>query len=285
MIDRLQAALPGNYSTYAQVQDSDAGGRVIDLNIRPLYGAGESVFLFESQTRGSGLADYDIYWLKWNSQSGQAELHFTRPTGSEQSGSLQDTLALARQRVLPGCVMELSTDGQQIYAQSDPDSCRFEDPYQGATRLYRSLTLGPDGLELETVALQPGEQPEPGKHKLMLQKLRVFEGQASVGTLDSATGEYRDWQSSLLFNIRDDGRTVQLYDSASEPMQFAMQLTRQHWRAGEPPYMKLTVINVPSDMIQAYSWFKDGPEPIDMKLEWFRVKLKLKVPETEAGNP
>jgi len=284
LIERLQAALPGAYSSYAQVQDSAAGSPVIDLNIRPLNIPGEPVFLFESRTRDLRSTDDDIYWVKQNPQSGRAELHFTRLTGDELSMSLQDTLAIAWQRVQPGCVIVLSADAQHIYGQSRPESCRFENPFEGETRFYRSFSLGPTGLEMATEALRPGEQATPANRKLILQKLKIYQARVSVGKLDQTTGKYGEWQSSAPFNIRDDGAVIRLYSSDMKPMQIAVQLALLHWRDGEPPYYKFTVIDSLTGLTQAYRWFKAGSEPIVMKLKWFRAELELKLPETEAGN-
>ncbi len=276
LIDRLHALLPGTYSNFAQANRDGVQGPVTDLTIRQLPGGDAAAYLFESQVRGTGPASYDIYWLKLNPQTRQAELHFSHLTGSELSLSLKDTLAIAWRRVLPGCTIVLEADQQRFYGHTEPDRCRFEDPLRGATRLYRSLSLGAHSLETETIALLPGEQADAGAHSLIMQKHRLYRGQVSErANSDADTGEYGEWKSSTLFNIRDDGRVVQIYDGNMKTMQYGVQLARLPWRAGEPPYLRLAVINLQNGATQAFSWFKPGPEPIVMNQEWFKANLTL----------
>ncbi len=276
LLERVQAALPGLYSNFAQLQESAAGGPVTDLTIRGLNHTGdESVFLFASQQRDAIDSEYDIYWLKLNAEADQPELHFARLSGSELSLSLEATLALAWKRVRPGCVMPLESVEQRLVAKTRPDNCRFDNPLRGETRLFRSLAISDAGLETDSVELEPGEQSASGGASLILQKHRTYEGQASERPLtDPEAGEYGEWQSSIPFNTRDDGRIEKLYDGNMKTLSFAVQLARLHWRDGEPPYLKLSIIDTRSGAIQAYKWFKGDSEQIDLNHEWIRVVLK-----------
>jgi len=284
LIDQALAALPGTYSNFAQVVENNQDSPVTDLNIRRLNNEGEPVLLFASQQRDSDLVRYDVYWLKLNEQSKQTELYFSRLTGSELSLSMQATLALAWQRVIPGCVMVLSSDEDRISGQTQPETCRFENPLEGETRLYRRLSLEKDLLEMETSVMLPGEQHTAGSGKLEMQKHREYQGQISVrADKDMADSDTAEWRSSIRFNTRDDGRTIQLYDGDMKTLPFGIQLARLHWREGEPRFLKLSVINMESGAIQAYQWFDPGSGQLTMNLEWITLGLEPSKPG-ESGQ-
>ena len=279
LIERIQKALPGTYSNFAQINENGSDDPVTDLNIRQLSASGEPVFLFTSAERGADAERYDIYWLKLNPLTKKAEFHFARLTGAELSLSLQETLATAWQRVLPGCVIVLGANGEELRGYSRPDTCRFEDPYRGETRIYRMLALGANRLELETAVMVPGEQHNAGDGHLIMQKHRLYAGSASIGVdSDPATGEYVEWQELSGFSLFDDGRTVRLYGRNPLAMGFAAQLARLHRRAGEPPYLRLSIINETSGATQALQWIKPGSERIELNLEWLTIKLEIAPP-------
>ncbi len=279
LINRIHKALPGTYSNFAQINENGTDAPVTDLNIRQLSASGEPVFLFASQERGSITARYDIYWLKLNPLTKKAEFHFARLTGAELSLSLQETIATAWQRVLPGCVIVLEANGEQLQGHSRPDTCRFEDPYRGETRIYRMLALGANSLELETAVMAPGEQHNAGDGNLIMQKHRFYAGSASISVaVNPATGEYEEWQDLSRFSLFDDGRVIRLYSRNLAAMGFAVQLARLHWRAGEPPYLRLAIINETSGATQAFQWIEPGSERIDLNLEWLTIKLEIAPP-------
>jgi hypothetical protein len=272
----LQSLLPGVYSNFAQTHADDPGGPVTDINIRQLKTDGEPVFLFESGLRGSDQQDFEIYWLKLNRQSGQAEFYFTRLREDEVSLPMQDILARGWQRIEPGCVIAMRRIDHRLNGQTDPDSCVYENPLGEASRLTRALSVGPDDLTIKT-ELTGGAQQDPRlKAHLELQKHRGFVGWASIRSeTDPQQDEPGTWQLSQFFNTRDDGRVNQLYDQKMKPWNFGLQLARVHRFEGQPPYYLLSVINLKSGQNQAYQWFEPGTEHLNFNLDWFQISLEL----------
>lgn len=278
----LQNLLPGAYSNFAQNHDDGPGRPVTDINIRQLKTVGEPVFLFESGPRGLDQPGYEIYWLKLNRQTRRAEFYFTRLREGEVSLPMQDTLARAWQRVVPGCVVPMRYVDDQLTGQTDPGTCLFEHPLEGEKRLIHKLSLGKNTLTIKTELTGPGE-PDPGSGvHLELQKHRSFKGWASVRIkTDQQQGDPAQWQLSQVFNTRDDGRVSQLYDQQMVPMGFGLQLARLHRLDGEPPYYLLSVINLKSGQTQAYQWFKPETKNPGLNLDWFQTGLEL---ENELEN-
>lgn len=268
--------LPGAYSNFAQNHDTGPDNPVTDINIRQLKTSGEPVFLFASELRDLGSSNHDVYWLKLNPTTHQAEFHFTRLTEEELSLPMQDTLTMAWQRVLPGCVISMKRAGEQFTGHTNPETCRFEHPLQGETRLLRHLTIGAGSLSIDTELETAGDVAEPDMQLLELQKHRDFTGWTSIrinaGQQQNEPGE---WQLSQVFNTRDDGRVSQLYNQQMESMGFGLQLARLHRFDGESPYYLLSVINLANGQIQAYKWLEPGSERLNFNLDWFQTSLEL----------
>ena len=273
----LQSLLPGAYSNFAQTHADDPGGPVTDIHIRQLKTDGEPVFLFESGLRGSDQQDFDIYWLKLNRQSGQAEFYFTRLREDEVSLPMQDTLALAWQRVEPGCVITMRRIDHRLKGQTDPDSCVYEHPLEGASRLTRELSVGQDDMTITTELTGGAQQDSHSAAHLEFQKHRGFVGWASIRSeeTDPQQDEPGAWQLSQVFNTRDDGRVSRLYDQQMQPWDFGLQLARVHRFEGQPPYYLLSVINLKSGQTQAYRWFEPGTERLNLNLDWFQTGLEF----------
>jgi hypothetical protein len=278
-IRTLQDLLPGAYSNFAQNHDRGTDGPVTDINIRQLKTMGEPVFLFTSETRGLDSSSHDIYWLKLNRQTHRAELHFTRLMEDELSLPMQDILATAWQRVIPGCALPVSRDGARFSDQTNPDTCVFEDPLQGEKRLIRSLSIGADLLTIKT-ELKGGGGPKPDDNLLLeLQKHREYLGWSSVRIeARQQQGEPGEWQLSQVYTMRDDGRLNRLYDQEMVGMGFGLQLARLHRFAGEAPHFQLSVINLENGQIQAYQWFEPGSERLNLNLDWFQTSLEARDP-------
>ncbi len=276
-LETIQNLLPGTYSNFAQQYDKGSDNPVTDTRIRLLNTGGEPVFLFESELRGQDASNNDLYWLKLNQQTRQAEFYFARIREDERSLPLQDILSIAWQRVVPGCVIPMSTFEGQLSGQTNPDTCRFESPLQGETRLIRGLSVGDNKLTITTELEGVEELQSSDEALLELQKHRAFEAWASVRI---GTGQPQErpaeWQLSQVFNIRDDGRVNRLYDQKMVSMGFGLQLARLHRFDGEPPYFLLSVINMESGQTQAYQWFKPATGRLSLNLDWFQTNLELK---------
>lgn len=276
-INTILSRLPGSYSNYAYHHDRNSDGPVTDLSIRQLKTDGDQVFLFESESREPGFSQYDIYWLKLNQKSNQAELHFTRLSDDELSLPLQDILSIAWRRVLPGCVIKIAGDDTQLSGQTNPDTCRFEHPLQGETRLIRELSIGEESLTIKTELQGAGSKGPNDVTLLELQKHRTFEAWASIRIEPGQQqGDPGMWQLSQVFNTRDDGRVSQLYDQQMASMGFGLQLARLQRFDGEPAYYKLSIINLNSGQIQAYKWFKPDSARLNLNLDWFQSNLEQK---------
>lgn len=280
-IEALRDLLPGVYSNYAQAYDQGRGSPVTDINIRQLKTGADLVFLYESELRGLDSSSQEVYWLKPNRQTGQAELYFTPLREDELSLPLQDILSIAWQRVESGCVVKMGRVGDQFTGQTNPETCRFEHPLQGETRLSRSLSIDKNALIIET-----GLKSAMGSHAsdealLKLQKHQMFIGWASTRPEASQQQDQPAmWPLSQVFSIRDDGRLNQLYDQQMGTMGFGLQLTRLHRFEGEKPYYQLSVINLESGQIQAYQWFNPDTERLNLNLDWFQTNLELHNPSS-----
>lgn len=271
----LQDMLPGAYSDFARRQEQDADAPVTDLRIRQLITDGEPVFLFEQELRGQEVYSYDLYWLKRNHQAQRAELYFTRLDQDELSLSMQQTLAIAWQRVLPGCVMPINRVGERFEARTDPGTCVFENPLQGRTRLLRSLSIDAETLALRNELEDPRGRPTGDRTALVLKQHKVFVGWASI-RIEARTEQDTpgQWQLSQVFSTRDDGRVNHLYDQTMTPMAFGLQLARLHRFEGEPDYYKVSVINLENGQTQAYQWFEPGSGAMNVNLDWFQASLE-----------
>lgn len=271
--------LPGYYSNYAQMHDLGADGPVTDINIRQLKTASEIVFLFTSELRGQDVASYDLYWLSNDRRTRQAAFHFSRLTQDELSLPMQETLSIARQRVVPGCALPVKRAGDRFEGQTDPATCVFEDPMQGRTSLVRSLSINGEALTIKNRVAASKAGEDGGEASLVLQRHHGYVGWASI-RLEPVTqqGEPGAWQLSLVFNARDDGRIVDLYDPQMAPMAFGLQLARLPRFEGEPAYFKLSVINQANGQTQAYQWFEPESEFLNMNLDWFQAGLEPIVP-------
>jgi hypothetical protein len=281
-INTLQELLPGTYSNFAQIINKGTDGPVTDIRIRQLMTLGEPVFLFASELRGLESSSHDVYWLKLNRQTQQAEFHFTHLMEDELSLPMQDILATAWQRVVPGCVLPVNRVGDRFNAQTNPDTCVFEDPLQGETRLIRSLSIGADMLTIKTELKGSGGKKSGDDTLLELQKHRVFLGWASTrieaGQQQDKPGE---WQLSQVFTTHDDGRVNHLYDQDMVVMAFGLQLARLHRFDAEAPYLQLSVINLENGQTQAYQWFEPGSERLNLNLDWFQTNLEA----IDPANP
>lgn len=285
LLDRIRQTLPGSYSNFAQVNSNGAGRLATDLNIRQLYVEGEPVFIFESQQRGTIDASFDIYWFKLNPETNQPGFHFAHLSGNELSLSLEATLATAWKRVLPGCIIALEVTNDLLQGHTQPDDCKFEDPIRGKNRVYRMLTLGNNSLQLETIVVGPGDEFIPGSKTLNMLQHRLYTGTVSI-RLDTDTDPTEttaaEWRDSGNFNIYDDGRINRLYDNRST-IGFALQLARLYRHEGEPPQLKVSIINVETGGTQAFRWIKPTSEPVEFDLEWIKVKLAL-APADKPGQ-
>jgi hypothetical protein len=278
-ITLLQNLLPGTYSNYAQIHAAGSESPVTDIRIRQVKAAGEAVFLFESEQRRSADAKYDIYWLKPNPQTMQAEFHFTRLGADELSLPTQEVIRLAWQRVQPGCAVTMRRVENRIVGQSNAETCVFEDPLQGKTSLIRHLDfgIGNDTLIIQNRIESAAGQESGDKESLELLRHRVFTGWASVRLeAGTAEGEPGQWQLSTVFDIRDDGRIHHLRSQDRTSLGFGLQLSRLHRVEGEPPYFLLAVINLESGAPQAFNWFEPSSTSLDMNLDWMQANLQSK---------
>ncbi|MDX2416854.1 MAG: CpcT/CpeT family chromophore lyase [Xanthomonadales bacterium] len=278
-IEALRDLLPGKYSNFAQAHDQGTGSPVTDINIRQLKTGADLVFLYESELRDLDSSSQEIYWLKPNRQTGQAELYFTALREDELSLPLQEILSIAWQRVEPGCVIRMSRDGDQFNGQTHPDTCRFKHPLQGETRLSRNLSIDRDALIIKTELKSAIGSQTSDEALLELQKHRMFIAWTSIRPEASQQQDQPAmWPLSQVFSIRDDGRLNQLYDQQMRSMGFGLQLARLHRLEGEKPYYQLSVINLESGQIQAYQWFKPDTERLNLNLDWFQTNLELHKP-------
>ena len=278
-VNALRERLPGVYSNYAQAYDKGPDSPVTDINIRQLKTGTDLVFLYESELRGLDSSSQEVYWLKHNRQTGQAELYFTPLREGELSLPLQDTLSIAWQRVEPGCVVAMSRTGDQFNGQTNPDTCRFEHPLQGETRLSRSLSINKDTVIIKTGLKSAIGSQASDETLLQLQKHRIFLGWAST-RLEASQKQDQPamWSLSQVFSIRDDGRISHLYDQQMVSMGFGLQLSRLHRFEGEMPYYQVSVIDLESDLPQAYQWFNPDTERLNLNLDWFQTNLELREP-------
>jgi len=278
--ETLQDMLPGAYSNFAWSQQQEVDAPVTDLRIRRLITSGEPVFLFEQELRGQDVYVYDLYWLKRNHRAQRAELYFTRLSKDELPLPMQDTLASAWQRVLPGCVMPIERVGERFEARTDPATCVFENPLQGRTRLLRSLSIGAETLTVRNQVEGPGGRPTGAGGVLVLKKHQVFVGWASI-RIEARTeqGEPGEWQLSQVFRTRDDGRVNHLYDQSMTAMDFGLQLARLQRFEGEADYYRVSVINLENGQTQAYQWFEPGSGVLDVNFDWFQAHLEPAGPE------
>lgn len=280
----LQIWLPGFYSNYAQV--IEAGGAqdsVLDLNIRRLPTDNQPVFLFESQQRGSGVVNHDLYFVKLNSEWEQPELHFARLTGSDLTMSLPEMLDIGWQRVLKGCVIMLAPFNHQkltsvdhyLLGRSDPKTCRFEDPLHGEIAFERFMSISNQQINMVNTTLKPGEVPEEQPLVTQFQQHSVYAGTVRLSSaITTDSNDSSGWQTSTAFNLYDDGRVSDIYDSEMKNMKYGIRLSRLHWRENQPPYLKLEIIERVSGGTQAYSWFSPESEQIDWELDWVTVHLR-----------
>ena len=281
-IEALRDLLPGAYSNFSQAHDQGPDSPVIDINIRQLKTETNLVFLYESELRDLDSSSREIYWLKPNQQTGQAELYFTPLREDELSLPLQDILSIAWQRVEHGCVIRISRAGNKFSGQTNPDTCRFRHPVQGEMSLSRSLSIDRDALIINTGLKSTTGSRTSDEALLELQKHRMFTGWASVRP---GASQQQDqalmWPLlSHVFSIRDDGRLNPLRDQQMVPMGFGLQLARLHRFEGEKPYYQLSVINLESGQTQAYQWFKPDSERMNVNLDWFQTQLELYSPES-----
>ncbi len=281
----LQNLLPGTYSNFAQIYAQSGDDAVTDIRIRQLKTMGEPVFLFEKELRDQDTFSNDLYWLKFNNKTRQAEFYFTHLDEDELSLPMQEILSIAWQRVLPGCVIPLNRAGDRFAGQTNPATCVFENPLQGETRITRSLSIGGDTMTIKTGVQGPGNRSASDDTRLELQKHRVFLGWASIRT---ESVEQQDkpgaWQLSQVFNVRDDGRVNHLFDQNMALMDYALQLARLHRYDGQLPYYQLSVINLKNGQIQAYKWFQPESESLNLNLDWFQTNLEPINPEAGRLN-
>ena len=283
LFSELQSSLPGFYSNYTQV--IEAGGSedsVTDLTVIQLATQKEPVFIFESRLRGAIFASLDLYFAKLNPESRQPELHFSRMTGSELSMSLAETLDTGWKRVEPGCVIALapfyrqtltSVDGQ-LFGKSNTETCLFDDPLHGRISFERSLSISSNQIAMTEVELKPGEVIDQFPMARQFQKHQTYEGTISLNASVLADDiRSSGWQQSTTFNLYDDGRIRHPYDSEMKNMDYAVRLSRLHWRENQPPYLKLEIVNLISGGTQAYSWFSPESKQIDWELDWVKVHL------------
>jgi len=275
----LQARLPGVYSNFAWSQAQAVETPVTDLRIRQLKTDGEPVFLFEQYVRDQDIYSYDLYWLKLNRKNQQPEFFFSHLDEDELSLPMQDTLTIAWQRVLPGCVMPLEHAGDKFTAATDPTTCMFADPLRGKTRLSRRLSTDGDTMTLETGLGQAGNRKTGDDLLLQMQKHRIFTGTISIRKETVQQEEPGAWQLSQVFQLRDDGRVNQIYDQEMALMDFGLQLSRLHRFDGEPDYYKLSVVNPDSGQTQAYQWFNPGSTKLNLNLDWVKADLMPIQPE------
>jgi len=274
--EALRDLLPGVYSNFAQAHDQGPGSPVTDIKIRQLKTGTDLVFLFENELRDQDSSSQEIYWLKPNRQTGQAELYFTPLREDELSLPLKEILSIAWQRVEHGCVIGMSRTGDWFSGQTNTDTCRFKHPLHGETGLSRSLSIDGNTLIIRTGLNNAMESRTGEEAPLELQKHRMFTGWASTRPLASQQQDQATmWPLSHVFSIRDDGRLNQLRDQQMVPMGFSLQLARLHRFEGEKPYYKLSVINLESGQIQAYQWFKPDTERMNVNLDWFQSDLEL----------
>lgn len=276
VLERLKNDLPGIYTNFTQVVESGLSeDDTTDLTIRELAANDTPVFLFESHQRSSAHSHYDLYWLGHNPESKRLEMHFSRITGSELSAAEAETLNIGLRRAMPGCAIDLQLTDTQLKGQTVPESCLFENPVHGQSHIYRSIDLRSEQLDLVNLELKPGEVVSEELPTLQFQKRQVFEGDVSIG-LNATTDEPESgqWQTSTKFIVIDDGRVSRLYDADMNNMEYAIKLSRLHWRKDEPTYLKLEVIQVDSGEAQAYSWFNPDSDQIKLDLDWVKVNLK-----------
>jgi hypothetical protein len=278
--ETVRDMLPGVYSNFAWAEEQGSESPVTDLRIRQLKTDGEPVFLFEQYLRGQDIYSYDLYWLKLNHAQRRAELYFARLDENELSLPMRDTLSIAWNRVLPGCVMPLEHEGNDRFTgATDPATCIFEDPLRGQTSLLRHLSFDADTMTIETGLRDAGNRKSDDDRLLELQKHRTFTGWASFRTEPAQQDEPGDWQLSQVFQLRDDGRVNQLYDQQMSLLDFGLQLARLNRIEGEPPYYKLSVINLANGQTQAYQWFGPGSTDLNLNLDWFQTNLAPARPE------
>jgi hypothetical protein len=274
---QIQSWFPGAYSNYAQRHEDEFAKPVTDLDIRQLNTNGEPVFLFESMQRDSDTSSHEVYWLKTKHGSPNAELHFSYLTEDDLSLPITEVLAIAWQRVNPGCVIEVIQKADQISGQTNPDTCVFEHLLQGETRLHRTISLSEDSLTIENSLTAPGAQDSTDITVLNLQKHRVFNGWASSRTPAGPEQEFAgDWKLSTIFSIRDDGRINNIRDQNRESIGFGVQLAKLKWVEDKPQHMLLSIINMETGFTQAYTWFDPENEILELNLSWFQTNLELK---------
>jgi len=145
----------------------------------------------------------------------------------------------------------------QLIGQTVTENCLFENPVHGQSRIYRSINLRSEQLDLVNLELSPGEVVSEGMPTLQFQKQQVFEGAVSIGlnatTDDTESGQ---WETSTKFLVIDDGRVSRLYDADMNNMEYAIKLSRLHWREDE------------------YSWFNPDSDQIKLDLDWVKVNLQ-----------
>lgn len=280
-VELLREQLPGTYSNLAQANAAGSDSAVTDLRIRQVKTASETVFLFASEDRRTADETYDVYWLKTNPGSKQAQLHFARLGPDELALPTQEVIRVAWQRVHPGCTITMNRIEGRISGLSNPETCVFEDSLQGRTSLVRRLDID---IEAGTMVIQNRVEDAAGRvsrdsGSLELLKHRVFTGWASVrvqaGNPTDGPGE---WQLSTVFDIRDDGRIHHLRTQDNTSMGFGLQLSKLYRVEGERASTRFTVINMESGMPQAYSWYPSATDTLNMNLDWFQANLELRQP-------
>jgi hypothetical protein len=58
-------------------------------------------------------------------------------------------------------------------------------------------------------------------------------------------------------------------------MGYAIQLAKLYRQDGEPPSLKVELINIETGGTQAFKWFDPAAESIDYELDWLKVRLDL----------
>ena len=285
LVTQVKTWLPGAYSNYAQVYEDQSDQPATDLNIRQLKTNDETVFLFESEQRQSDVSNHEIYWLKTNPTTQKPELHFAYLTEDDISLPVSKVLTIAWQRVNPGCVIELVQTDDQLNGNTNPDSCLFDHLLQGETRLQRNLTLNADSLTIENTLAAPTGLDSTEHDILKLQKHRVFEGWASSRTPAGPDQELPGpWHLSNIFSIRDDGRTHNIRDQEMASIGFGLQLAKLKWIEEKPQHMRLSIINMETGGIQAYTWFDPESKSFELNFDWFQTNLELKQNETGVSE-
>jgi len=297
--DRFQRLFPGSYSNFAEAHSGqDAPGsikdghfdrstkddtKVIDVDIRRLMAQGDPAFLYASHVRGNDATDYTIYRMAINRKSDEVELRFSSIPPGELSLSVPEVLFAARARMQKNCNIVLQLNQGRLQGSMRMDACTFQHPDQGSEVSPGSLTLDDDGLQIETRLLHPDRSSDVRKAHLTLLRLHTYKGWMSHRPDRQANSlAPGEWRLSRTFELRDDGRINKIYNDKAQAMQYGLQLSRRFWRAGEAPYLHLSVINMANMEIQAFSWFAPGKQQLEINLKWLQTSLQQQTEEVTA---